>query len=96
MLKKHNASIKHITCREKCAAQVSTLPAYFQAAVNTLSDEADMIIKFINLFLNIAVAKELIVNFRRKVEPHYHQSFYSGKGQQLCSLVLRKQRPDLG
>ncbi len=47
-LKKHNASIKHITCRDKCTAKVSPLPAAFQrqAAANRSSDEAEMIIKF--------------------------------------------------
>ena len=28
-LKKHNASIKHVTCRDKCTAQVSPLPLPF-------------------------------------------------------------------
>lgn len=57
-LKKHNASAKHITCRDKCTAQVSPLPAALQrqAAANRSSGEAEMITKY-NVAYNIA--KEL-------------------------------------
>lgn len=54
-LKKHNASRKHITCCDKCTAQVPPLPTTFQrqAVANRSSEDAKMIIKF-NIAYNIA------------------------------------------
>ncbi len=67
-LKKHNASIKHITCRDKCTAQVSLLPAAFQqqAAANKSSDEAEMIIKF-NVAYNIAKEELPFTKFKSEI-----------------------------
>lgn len=66
--KKHNASIKHITCRGKCTAQVSPLPAVFQwpVAANSSSDEAEMIIKF-NVAYNIAKEELPFTKFKSKI-----------------------------
>lgn len=67
-LKKHNASIKHTACRDKCTAQVSPLPAAFQrqAAANRSSEEAEMIIKF-NIAYNIASSSPKSF-FKRKID----------------------------
>lgn len=52
--KKYNASIEHITCRDKCTAQVSPLPTAFQpqAAANRSDDER------ISLTLSTLLQKE--------------------------------------
>lgn len=70
-LKKHNASNKHITCRDKCTAKVSPLPAAFQlqAAANRSSDEADMMIKF-NIAYNIAKEELPFTKFKSEIILH--------------------------
>ena len=54
-LKSTSVSRKHITCRDKCPAQVPPLPTAFQqqAAGNRSSEEAKIMIKF-NIVYNIA------------------------------------------
>ncbi|KAK0148163.1 Zinc finger protein 862 [Merluccius polli] len=67
-LKKHNASAKHTTCRDKCTAQVPPLPAAFQrqAAANASSDEAGMIIKF-NVAYHIAKEELPFTKFKAEI-----------------------------
>ena len=70
-LKKHNASMKHITCRDKCTATVSPLPAAFQRqeAANRTSDEAKMMIKF-NIAYNIAKEELPFTKFKSEIILH--------------------------
>lgn len=70
-LKKHGASIKHTTCRDKCTAQTPPLPAAFQrqAASNRTSEEAAMMIKF-NIAYNIAKEEIPFTKFRSEIILH--------------------------
>lgn len=70
-LKKHSASAKHISCRDKCTAQVSPLPDAFQrqTAANRSAEEAEMIAKF-NIAYNIAREELPFTKFRSEVILH--------------------------